>query len=99
LSYVTDLADAIRDEVDPDLLPEGDTASLFRIYAVLALAKGDRVTAEDVHNAWVAWMTASDADHPSIKPFSELSADARRQDEPFAEAIRVALAGPSDDYR
>jgi hypothetical protein len=92
LSYLTDLADAIRAEVDPRLLPEGDTTSLFRIYAVLALAKGDRVTAEDVHNAWVARMSETDAHHPSIKLFNELSADVRRDDEPFVDAIRAALA-------
>jgi hypothetical protein len=99
LSYLTEIADAIRFEVNPDLLPAGDTASLFRIYAVLALAKGDRVTAEDVHNAWAAWMTESDPDHPSIKPFNELSADAKRQDEPFVDAIRAALARPNHDHR
>jgi hypothetical protein len=41
----------------PDrLLPEGDTKPLFRLYALLALTKGRSVTAEDVHNAWAAWM-------------------------------------------
>jgi hypothetical protein len=92
MSYLTELAEAIREEVDLDALPTDDTTSLFRIYAVLALAKGSEVTAEDVHNAWVAWMSEKDEDHPSIRPFRELSADVQMQDEPFADAIRSALA-------
>lgn len=92
MSYLAELADAIRNEVDPAALPTGDTASLFRIYAVLALAKGHEVTVEDVHNAWVAWMSERDPDHRSIKPFDELPADVRTQDEPFVDAIRAALA-------
>lgn len=95
MSYLTELADAIRREVDPQLLPEGDTASLFRIYAVLALAKNDRVTAEDVHNAWAAWKSESDPDHPSIRRFDELPVETQRQDEPFRDAIR-AVAARSD---
>lgn len=39
-----------------DALPDEDTSSLFRIYAVSLLAKGEEVTREDVHNAWIAWM-------------------------------------------
>jgi hypothetical protein len=92
MSYLTELANAIRSEVDPQLLPEGDTASLFRIYAVLALAKKDRVTAEDVHNAWAAWMSGRDPEHPSIKRFDELPSEAQRQDEPFRDAIRAVAA-------
>jgi hypothetical protein len=91
LSNVTELADAIRREVDAGLLPDGDTAPLFRIYAVLALAKGEQVTAEDVHNAWVAWMTDADPAHRSLERFGELPLDVRRQDEPFVQAIRAAL--------
>jgi hypothetical protein len=89
LSYIDDIAEAIRRQVSPDLLPDGDSAQLFRTYAVLALAKGEAVTLEDVHNAWSAWMSPQDPDHPSLKPLDELSADVRRADEPYAEAIRA----------
>ncbi len=51
MSYITEIAKAIRGEVDPALLPSDGTDSLFNTYAVLALAKGTAVTAEDVHNA------------------------------------------------
>ena len=56
LTYLDGLGTRIRSQV-----PEGGPAGrehprLFRIYAALLLAKGVAVTAEDVHNAWAAWM-------------------------------------------
>ena len=96
MSYLTELANAIMDELDPDVLPSEDTDALFRIYAVLALAKGRDVTAEDVHNAWVAWMSERDASHSSIKPYAELPADVQAQDQPFADAIRAVMAKAGD---
>jgi hypothetical protein len=74
------------------MVPSEDTDALFRLYAVLALAKGPAVEPSDVHDAWAAWMRERDPDHPSIRPFDELDADTRRMDEPFAEAIRTASA-------
>lgn len=95
MSYLTELADAIRREVEPHLLPKGDTTQLFRIYAVLALAKGERVTAEDVHNAWVAWMSGVQPDHPSLEPYAELPVDVQAADEPYVAAIRAAVGNAS----
>jgi hypothetical protein len=92
MTYVAALADEIRREVAPGLVPEGDTDGLFRIYAVLALAKGEQVTAEDVHNAWVAWMGEIDPSHHGLKPFDELPSDVQEQDEPYVRAIRAAAA-------
>lgn len=92
MSYITEIAQAIRREVDPSLLPSDDTDSLFNTYAVLALAKGTAVTAEDVHNAWAAWMSARQPDHPSIQPFSALTAAVQREDAPFVDAIHTVAA-------
>jgi len=92
MSYITEVADAIRSEVDPRLVPEGDTASLFRLYAVLALAKGTAVTPEDVHNAWAAWMSGNDPTHASIQPFDALSPTVQREDAPFVDGIRTVAA-------
>ena len=93
--YLNDIARAIRGEVPEDALPEGTTLALFRLYAVLLLAKGAEVTAEDVHNAWVAWMASQDAEHDSLVPFSELDAETQAEDSPFVAAIRVvALRSP-----
>jgi hypothetical protein len=90
MSYLDDVATAIRGHVPADALPSGDLDALFRLYAVLALAKGDAVSAEDVHNAWAAWMQGGDADHDSLRPFEDLEAETRAADDPYVEAIRAA---------
>ena len=92
LNYLLDIAEQVRDEVPQDVLPEGDLDLLFLLYAVLVLTVGQNVRSEHVHDAWAAWMTYQDASHDSIKPFSHLSAETKREDQPFVDAIRnVAL--------
>lgn len=86
------LAEEIRREVPQDLLPDHDTTPLMLMYAVLARAKGTTVSAEDVHDAWCAWMATTDADHTSIVPFEDLEPDVQALDEPFADAIRRVAA-------
>jgi hypothetical protein len=88
LTYLDAIATEIKRQISPEILPVENTRSLFYLYAVLALAKGTAVNAEDVHNAWVAWMLERDANHRSIKPFDELDLKTQASDEPFAEAIR-----------
>ncbi len=88
MTYLDELAIAIQHEVDPTKLPNEDTAPLFRLYAVLLLAKGVEVTVEDVHNAWSAWMIDKDPLHQSIRPFADLSPDVQREDQPYVDAIR-----------
>ncbi len=94
MNYIVDMAQRIRRELSPELIPEGDTDSLFLIYAVLALALGAKVTARDVHDAWAAWMSQQNPAHESIRPFDELDEETQAQDEPFAEAIRRVSAPP-----
>jgi hypothetical protein len=69
-------------------LPKGDTDLLFLMYAVLALTVGEKVQAEDVHDAWSAWMTYRYPLHESIKPFTQLSSEMKKTDQPFVDAIR-----------
>jgi hypothetical protein len=90
MSYLDDLATTIRGYLPAEALPTGDVDALFRLYAVLALAKGEAVTAEDVHNAWAAWMQESNVDHGSLRPFSELDHATQAEDDPYARAIRAA---------
>lgn len=71
-----------------DVLPAEDTTGLFLMYAVLLLAKGEEVTREDVHNAWVAWMVGKGAEHESLVPYGNLPADTQAEDSPFVLAIR-----------
>lgn len=89
MSYLDELASEIKDQVPDEFLPDEDTTPLFRLYALLLLAKGRAVNAGDVHNAWVAWMQERDPEHRSIKPFAELDAETRAADEPFVRAIRA----------
>ncbi len=88
MNYLDDIAQRIKWEVPPDLLPEGDTDLLFRMYAILALSLGEKVEATNVHDAWSAWMSQSNLEHNSIEPFEKLPADVQAQDEPFADAIK-----------
>jgi hypothetical protein len=88
MTYLDVLADEIRRAVPSDALPNEDTSSLFRMYAVLLLAKGQEVAREDVHNAWVAWMLDRGETHESLVPFAELSAETQAEDSPFMVAVR-----------
>jgi hypothetical protein len=92
MSYLDDLAIEIERRVPPERLPDSNTRSLFRLYALLALVKGDAVTLADVHDAWAVWMLDRDPHHRSIKPFSDLDAETQGADEPFADAIREVAA-------
>ena len=90
MSYIRILAKAIRAEVPAELVPP-DADDLFLVYAALAAAKGDRVGAEDVHHAWVAWMEMRGETHQSMVTFSRLPEAVRDEDDPFVRAIRLAL--------
>lgn len=88
MNYVSEVAERIRREVPPEVLPDGDTDLLFLIYATLALTIGENVGPEQVHDAWAAWMTYQEPSHESIKPFDELDPETKQEDTPFADAIR-----------
>jgi hypothetical protein len=89
VTYLDEIASDIRNAVPEDALPDEDTTSLFLSYAVLLLAKGETVTGEDVHNAWVAWTLSKGEDHEMLVPFSELSSDSQSEDSPYVVAIRA----------
>jgi len=88
VSYITELAEAIRVELPAKLVPSDDDELLFLLYAVLLLSKGTAVTREDVHHAWSAWMTYRREAHESLVPFDQLAASTKAEDEPFVRAIR-----------
>ena len=90
MTYLDEIADAIRAEVPTDLLPdEADLEQLFRLYAVLARAKGEETTIADVHDAWAAWTLGRGDDHESVKPYDQLDSATKQEDEPFLRAIRA----------
>lgn len=88
MTYVDEIAAAISRAVPAEALPDADTDELFRIYAVLALAKGRETGLEDVHDAWSAWMSGLDPNHRSLKPLAELEPEVQAGDRPYLEAIR-----------
>ena len=89
MNYLDDLANEIRLAVRHDAVPDEDTTNLFRLYAVLLLAKGESVTGQDVHNAWVAWKLEREEGHESIVPFDQLDNATQAEDSPFVVAIRL----------
>lgn len=92
VNYLAADAARIRASLPEDsAVPEG-ADDLFLLYAVLMRAKGVTVEAEDVHDAWSAWMLGVDPEHASLVPFVELNELTRAEDEPFLIAIRRAAA-------
>ncbi len=92
MNYLLEIASRIKAEVPESLLPDSETRNLFILYALIALSRGTSVTAEDVHNAWNAWMLLRGENHPSMVPFEELSKNKKEEDNPFLEAIRRVVA-------
>ncbi|GAA3218347.1 hypothetical protein GCM10017691_01090 [Pseudonocardia petroleophila] len=92
MNYIDQLAYEIREQVPRKDLPDESSLPLFRIYAVLLLAKGGRVDARDVHNAWVAWSNDVNPGHASSVPFEELSRDVALEDMPYVRAIHEVAA-------
>jgi hypothetical protein len=88
VSYISQIASEIAAELPQELLPDEHADELMLLYAVLATSVGTAVTSEQVHDAWVAWMTYRGENHRSMVPFDQLSQDVQREDEPFAQAIR-----------
>lgn len=88
MSYIDDLADKVRAEIPEALRPDRDAQALYRLYALLALVKGEHVTSENVHDAWAVWKSGRSPRHRSLVPFRELSPEVQDSDVPFVDAIR-----------
>ncbi|HUR49139.1 MAG TPA: hypothetical protein VMY88_06360 [Acidimicrobiales bacterium] len=91
-NYIAEVASAIQAQVPSSLHPDRDADLLFLLYAVLALSRGVETTGEDVHDAWAAWMTASDQEHEALVPFARLDDRVKQEDEPYVHAIRTVAA-------
>lgn len=86
-SYLDRIAADIRRTADPEAAQTNEDLSLYRLYAVLLLAKGKTVTAEDVHNAWAAWASEYAPTHRNLLPFRELSLETQHKDLLYLTAI------------
>ena len=84
MNYIDDIAK----EIGKECVMEGpEYYQLARIYAVLALSKGQDVTRKDVHDAWSAWMADRDPRHKSLIPFYQLSDHVKAMDQSYVDAI------------
>ncbi len=90
MTYMDPLARRIKAIASNDTTFPEHTELLFRMYALLARAKGTEVSLRDVHDAWVIWMQNHDERHPSMVPFDELAKDTQDEDQPFVDAIHQA---------
>ena len=90
MTYLDTIAMLIRDSLPEGTQPPDASESLFRFYSVLARAKGEAVTAEDVHDTWAAWMQTVNQDHAALVPFDELEPEVREEDIPYLKAIQKA---------
>ncbi len=88
MNYLDIIAAEIQRAADPDARPPDEDLPLYRLYAVLLLAKGKDVTPEDVHNAWAAWASDHEPESRDLLPFKELSLRDQRRDQPYVDAIR-----------
>lgn len=88
--YLDDIAAAIRARVPKDRMPAGNTAELFRLYAVLLRVKGRSVTRSDIHDVWSAWTASRDGEHVSLVKYEELPHSVKAEDEVFVVAVRQA---------
>lgn len=87
-NYITEIADQIRDQIDPGKLPDEGLDQLFASYALLALSRGGDVSNEDVHDAWSVWATQFDPENESLVPYEDLSSAVQDEDTIFRDAIR-----------
>jgi hypothetical protein len=90
VSYLDADAELIRSYVPIGTGVPEDSHDLFVLYAVLMRAKGEGTQASDVHDAWSAWMSRSEPDHESIRPYDQLARSIRNDDAPFLTAIHSA---------
>ena len=93
--------DALADQIFTFAHGGGEASSedrqLYRLYAVLARAKGLETTAEDVHDCWSAWMAEEMPDHRSLRPFEQLSERVQQMDETYVYAIRRACGASHNE--
>ncbi len=90
ISYLAQDAALIRAELPPQLQPPATCDALFLVYAVLMRAKGEAVTAADVHDAWAAWTVSTRGEHECLVPFESLDPEVQDRDLPYVEAIHRA---------
>ncbi|MEV0764251.1 hypothetical protein [Nocardia sp. NPDC050435] len=98
MTYLDTIANRIRDNLSREASPPDGADALFVLYALLARVKGESTTAEDVHDAWAAWMQVKDRSHSALVPYNELAPSVQDEDLPFLHAIRRTAAQLNGDH-
>lgn len=88
--YLANEARLIRSLLPDGTRPPEFSDSLFIMYALLMRAKGSAVTPSDVHDAWAAWIYATQEDHHALVPYEDLDSKTREKDLPYVQAIHRA---------
>lgn len=88
MNYIDEIALDIYERTEGPGKPDAEEMVLYRMYALLSLAKGTETTTKDVHDAWAAWCAKDRPNHPSLIPFEELSGDVQELDIPYLIAIQ-----------
>jgi hypothetical protein len=60
----------------------------YRAYALLVFVKGQKVTLEDVHDAWAMVRNETNPNHKDLVRFKKLPATIAEWDRPYAESIK-----------
>ncbi len=88
LPYIDALAQKIWAETEGAGVPDRQSYPLYRMYAVLALVRGEETSNENVHDAWSAWQAGIRPNHPSLVPFDQLAPKIQDLDTLYRDAIR-----------
>ncbi|MER6605851.1 hypothetical protein ABT282_08020 [Streptomyces sp. NPDC000927] len=91
MSYIDSTEKILAEELEAAgwPAPEQDPG-LLKLYTLLTLTKGKKVTLEDVHDAWSVWRRDAQPGHRSIVPFGDLSPDVQAMDQMYRDAIAKA---------
>lgn len=93
MDYISEKANEIFVYAHGGGMPSPGDIVLYRIYAVLCFAKGKATTAQDVHDAWSAWISTLFPDHRSLKHYDQLTPDVQCMDDLYVDAIHKAAEG------
>lgn len=98
MDYVT-VYKRLCDLLHPEKMSPGNGHTVVGLYALLVLTKGEDVTLEDAHEAWVMWKVLEDWTYAPVKdnaakktpylvPFPELDPVIAAYDQVYVDAMR-----------
>ncbi len=93
MSYIDDIAEAVKGELPAGSRPSSAAETLYRLYALLVLTRGTETSLENVHDAWAVWVSEQGEDHESLVPFAELDHEVQLEDRVYMEAIHSVARG------